>query len=186
MTTGFFRPSAPAPADICSRKHRLSDYSNSLLHPARVVHTLTLRNFVCDVKRCVAQGAWVLNRLDVLSRKAEDLGQISAAARCEELIGKHRGMFVDCTALFSDLDPDKMSPELLDKIANRMIEQALGSGAAAEVDRRLKAGESVELADVQKAIEAPGEPLTIDAVCQAVTGEPTGTALEPDESQKRC
>jgi hypothetical protein len=28
----------------------------------------------------------VLNRLDVLSRKAEELGQISAAARCEELI----------------------------------------------------------------------------------------------------
>jgi hypothetical protein len=37
----------------------------------------------------------VLNRLDVLSRKAEELGQIAAAARCEELIGKHRGMFVD-------------------------------------------------------------------------------------------
>ena len=32
----------------------------------------------------------VLNRLDVLSRKAEELGQISATARCEELIGKHR------------------------------------------------------------------------------------------------
>jgi hypothetical protein len=37
----------------------------------------------------------VLNRLDILSRKAEDLGQISAAVRCEELIGKHRGMFID-------------------------------------------------------------------------------------------
>jgi hypothetical protein len=37
----------------------------------------------------------VLNRLDVLSHKAEDLGQISVAVRCEELIGKHRGMFVD-------------------------------------------------------------------------------------------
>jgi hypothetical protein len=37
----------------------------------------------------------VLNRLDMLSRKAEDLGQISAAVRCEELIGKHRGMFID-------------------------------------------------------------------------------------------
>jgi hypothetical protein len=34
----------------------------------------------------------MLNRLDVLSRKAEELDQISAAARCEELIGKHRGM----------------------------------------------------------------------------------------------
>jgi len=39
----------------------------------------------------------VLNRLDVLSRKAEELGQISAAARCEELIGKHLGMFTDRT-----------------------------------------------------------------------------------------
>jgi hypothetical protein len=48
-----------------------------------------------------------------------------------------------------------------------MIAQALGAGAAAEVDRRLKSGESVELEDLQKAIEALGEPLTIDAVCQA-------------------
>src|SRR5450432_1286451 len=69
-----------------------------------------------------------------------------------------------------DIDPDKIPPELLDKIANRMIEQALGSAAAvAEVDRRLKAGESVAFEDVAKAIEAPGEPLTIDAVCQAVS-----------------
>jgi len=37
----------------------------------------------------------VLNRLDILSRKAEELGQISAAVRCEELIGEYRGMFVD-------------------------------------------------------------------------------------------
>ena len=37
----------------------------------------------------------VLNRLHVLSHKAEDLGQISVAVRCEELIGKHRGMFID-------------------------------------------------------------------------------------------
>jgi len=37
----------------------------------------------------------VLQRLDVLSRKAEELKQISAAVRCEELIGKERGMFVE-------------------------------------------------------------------------------------------
>jgi hypothetical protein len=67
----------------------------------------------------------VRNRLDVLSRKAEELGQISAAARCEELIGKHRGMFVDCTALLSDLDPDKMTPEILDKISEHFIQKAL-------------------------------------------------------------
>lgn len=67
------------------------------------------------------------------------MSQISAAARCEELVGKHRSMFFDCTALLSDLDPNRIPPELLDKIANRMIEQALGSQAAvAEVDRRLR------------------------------------------------
>src|ERR1035438_5506982 len=32
----------------------------------------------------------VLDRLDVLSRKAEELGQISAAARCEGLIGDRK------------------------------------------------------------------------------------------------
>ncbi len=41
----------------------------------------------------------VLNRLDALTRKAEELGQTSAAARCEELIGKQRGMFADRSAL---------------------------------------------------------------------------------------
>src|SRR5262250_2264838 len=37
----------------------------------------------------------VLNRLDTLSRKAEQLGHISAAVRSEELIGKYLGMFID-------------------------------------------------------------------------------------------
>ena len=86
----------------------------------------------------------VLNRLDVLSRKAEELGQISTAARCEELIGKHRGMFVDCTALLSDLDPDKLTPEQLDKIAE-LIQKALGNNpvVVAEARRRIEAGETV-------------------------------------------
>jgi hypothetical protein len=35
----------------------------------------------------------VLNRLDVLSRKAEEHGEISVAVHCEELIGKACGMF---------------------------------------------------------------------------------------------
>ena len=37
----------------------------------------------------------VLNRLSELSREAQRKGQYSAAARCEELIGKEIGMFVD-------------------------------------------------------------------------------------------
>jgi hypothetical protein len=78
-------------------------------------------------------------------------------------------MFVDCTALFSDPDPDKMSPELLDKIANRTLEQALGENAPiAEVHRMVAAGENPTFEEIQqKAIERPKEPLTIDAVCQA-------------------
>jgi predicted transcriptional regulator len=72
-------------------------------------------------------------------------------------------------------------------MADHLMRTALGDNPAvlAEVDRRLAAGEDVTFEEA-KAIEAPGAPLTIDAVCQAVTGEPTGTALEPDESQKRC
>jgi hypothetical protein len=101
----------------------------------------------------------VLNRLDVLSRKAEELGQISAAARCEELIGKHRGMFVDCTALLSDLDAGKLTPEMMDKLADHLLKQALGDNPAviAEVNRRLAAGENPTFEEA-KAIEAPKEP----------------------------
>ena len=46
--------------------------------------------------------------------KKGTLVRFRRAARCEALIGKHRGMFVDCAALFSDLDPNKISAELLD------------------------------------------------------------------------
>ena len=94
----------------------------------------------------------VLNRLDVLSRKAEELGQISAAARCEELIGKHRGMFVDCTALLSDLDAGKLSPEILDKLADHLVEKALAGKPPAMVEeakRRLRAGEEVTVEQLE-------------------------------------
>ncbi|HEV8039689.1 MAG TPA: hypothetical protein VGP62_12550 [Bryobacteraceae bacterium] len=98
----------------------------------------------------------VLNRLDALSRKAEELGQISEAARCEELIGKHRGMFVDCTALLSDLDPAKLTPEVLDKLADHLIAKALKEkglhtpAMVAEVTKRLEAGETVTEEDLEK------------------------------------
>jgi hypothetical protein len=60
-----------------------------------------------------------------LSGKAEELGQISAAARFEELIGKEIGMFVDRSALLMDLDSDKMTPEILDKLDDHLIAKAL-------------------------------------------------------------
>lgn len=63
----------------------------------------------------------------VLSRKAEELGQISAAARCEELIGKHRGMFTDRAAFEWDFDPSKLSTEQLEGLAHQWILQATGN-----------------------------------------------------------
>jgi len=112
----------------------------------------------------------VLNRLDVLSRKAEELGQISAAARCEELIGKQRGMFVDRSALLWETDPDKMTPDQLDVIADHLLSRALGGNqrAVAEARRRLEAGETV----------------TVEALAQDMR-DPTGATLEPEDSQKQ-
>jgi hypothetical protein len=48
----------------------------------------------------------------------------------------------------SDLDPDKLTPEMLDKIAEHLITKALGTnrpGLMAEVERRIEAGEEVTL-----------------------------------------
>jgi hypothetical protein len=89
----------------------------------------------------------VLNRLDVLSRRAEELGQISAAVRCEELIGKQRGMFLDRTALQWDLDPSKLTFEQLEVITEALIAKAEKEypNARAEVERlaRIEAGITV-------------------------------------------
>ena len=99
-----------------------------------------------------------LNRLDVLCRTAEELDQISAAAGCEELIGKHRGMFADCTGLLSDLAAGKLTPEMTDKLADQMLKKALGENAPiAEINRHLATGEDLTFEEA-KAIEVPGDP----------------------------
>jgi hypothetical protein len=102
----------------------------------------------------------VLNRLDVLSRKAEELGQISAAARCEELIGKQRGMFVDRSALLWETDPDKMTPDQLDVIADHLLSRAFGGNqrAVAEAQRLIEAGENPTFEDCMRVVEQePGQ-----------------------------
>jgi len=102
----------------------------------------------------------VLNRLDVLSRKAEELGQISAAARCEELIGKQRGMFVHRSALLWETDPDKMTPDQLDVIADHLIRKALGDNpaAVAEAQRLIEAGETPTIEDCMRVVgQEPGK-----------------------------
>ena len=103
----------------------------------------------------------VLHRLSQLSNEDQQTGRYSATARCEELIGKHRGMFVDCTALLSDLDPGKLTPEVLDKLADHLIQKALkekglrcDAQAVAEVGRRLEAGETVTVESIEATLEA--------------------------------
>jgi hypothetical protein len=69
------------------------------------------------------------------------------------VIGKHRGMFVDCTALLSDLDADKLSPEMLDKIAEHLIQKALAGkpeAIVAEARRRIEAGETVTIEELER------------------------------------
>src|SRR5882672_908101 len=69
----------------------------------------------------------VLNRLDALSRKAEELGQISAAARCEELIGKASGMFVDRAGSFVwDGDLSELSDEQLMQLQRVLEKRVFG------------------------------------------------------------
>jgi hypothetical protein len=67
-------------------------------------------------------------------------------------------MFVDCTALLSDLDPDKMTPEMLDRIAEHLIQKALGPNATSEVvaetKRRLEAGETVTVDAIETTFQA--------------------------------
>src|ERR1035438_6752958 len=54
-----------------------------------------------------------------------------------------------------EIDPDKLTPAMLDKIAEHLLKQMFGDGskALAEVDRRLlAAGETPTMEEVQKAI----------------------------------
>jgi hypothetical protein len=73
-----------------------------------------------------------LSRLSQLSHEAQQKGQYSAAARCEELIGKEIGMFVDRNEHSFELwdgDPDKLTAEQIKMLMSR-IEQAIAAKKA--------------------------------------------------------
>ena len=63
----------------------------------------------------------VLHRLDHLSRKAENAGQLSVAARCEELLGKELGMFVDRSE-------QQHTIKRLEDVPQEVIEEAIRRG----------------------------------------------------------
>jgi hypothetical protein len=58
-----------------------------------------------------------------------------------------------------DIDPDKLSPEMLDKIADHLLNKALGGNqrAVAEAHRRIEAGETVTIEDCTRAGREPGK-----------------------------
>jgi phage terminase small subunit len=76
----------------------------------------------------------VLNRLDHLSRKAENAGQLSVAARCEELLGKELGMFVERSE-------QQQTIKRLEDVPQEVLEEAIRRG-----EERLRQIEAEKLA----------------------------------------
>jgi phage terminase small subunit len=76
----------------------------------------------------------VLHRLDHLSRKAEEARQFSAAGRCEELLGKELGMFVERS--------EQQQPiKRLEDVPQEVLEEAIRRG-----EERLRQIEAEKLA----------------------------------------
>ena len=124
---------------------------------SKLVRRIEIRRRIDDILTQASQstaetvsfdGIRVLNRLDVLSRKAEELGQISAAVRCEELIGKARFMFAEDSEHFVwDGDLTKLSDERLDQLTTLVERRRFGDDRKAlEATKRrffLEAGHDV-------------------------------------------
>ena len=55
-----------------------------------------------------------------------------------------------------DIDPDKLTPEMLDKIAEHLLNKALGGNppAVAEAKRRIEGGETVTVEAIETELEA--------------------------------
>ena len=77
----------------------------------------------------------VLHRLHHLSRKAEEAGHFSAAARCQELIGKELGMFVDRSE-------QQQTIKRVEDIPTEVLEDAIRRG-----EEKLRQIEAAKLAE---------------------------------------
>lgn len=85
ISLGYSKNGAPQSASALLKN---PEVSNRVREIQEEVSAYTVANVTFDRER-------VLARLDVLSRKAEAAEQYSAAAKCEELLGKHVGMWVE-------------------------------------------------------------------------------------------
>jgi len=90
----------------------------------------------------------VLNRLSQLSHEAQQKGQYSAAARCEELIGKAIGMFDDRSELLIPWNGDlaKLNDRQLERLEDYFLKQALGTDDPRVLEsakRQIEAGKTI-------------------------------------------
>ncbi len=102
----------------------------------------------------------VLHRLSQLSHEAQQKGQYSAAARCEELIGKEIGMFVNRIALQWELDPNNMTPEQLDVLYEYAVRKACS-------------GDPNRMAEFRRELELDAGAVVIDAESTPVETQST-------------
>jgi len=101
----------------------------------------------CAVKGVALSRENVLNRLAILSAKAEDSGQMSAAIRAEELRGKELGMFVDRSDSKLQLDQksiSEMSPAVLEEILRALRKRAADAMPPAAEAKGEAGGEVVQ------------------------------------------
>ncbi|HTR34918.1 MAG TPA: terminase small subunit [Bryobacteraceae bacterium] len=126
---------------------------------SRLLTNVDVRERVSELQEAAARSAAecvilsrerVLNRLSQLSHEAQQRGHYSAAARCEELIGKEIGMFVfvDRTAFLWETDPEKLSDRQLQVLGDYLVKKA-------EEESRLQVAAGTRVIDAQStAIES--------------------------------
>ena len=110
VSVGYAEGGAPQSANKLLRRTNIRERVHEIQSLAA---QSTAEEIAFDQKR-------VLNRLDALSKKAEEMGQFGVAVRAEELIGKHRGMFVDRQALQWNGDLSKVTDEQLVEVLQQL------------------------------------------------------------------
>jgi hypothetical protein len=140
ISLGYSKAGAPQSANKLLKRDDVRERVNEIQSLAA---RSTAEEVAFDQKR-------VLSRLDVLGRKAEELGQISAAVRCEELIGKQRGMFVDRSdhTFKFDLDLAQMNDQQLEAWKEANIALAAGH-------------DPVRIAELRKQLESEAAGATV-------------------------
>jgi len=103
----------------------------------------------------------VLNRLSQLSHEAQQKGHYSAAARCEELIGKAIGMFDDRSDLLIPWDGDlaKLNDRQLEGLADYFLKKMLGTD-----DPKVLESARLQIDAGKTIIDIPGEDVGSTAV----------------------